>query len=213
MYQTEPVPDQGLAFFLVYNTPMICLPAEFYLRPTPQVARDLLGMRLVREIDGQRICGRIIETEAYDGEEDQACHARFGKTERNAAMFGLPGRAYIYFTYGMHWCLNVVTGAEGTPAAVLIRALQPLEGLERIARNRSAVEEKHWVDGPAKLCKALEIDGSLYGISLVSGESSLRIEQDAPIAEDDVIISPRVGIQYAPEPWLSMPWRFRVNQR
>ena len=168
-------------------------------------------MRLVHEINGQRISGRIIETEAYDGEADLACHARSGKTNHNAVMYGPPGRAYIYFTYGMHWCLNAVTGAEGDPAAVLLRAIQPLEGLEVIARNREGVDRRHWTDGPAKLCRALEITGAMYGAALCSPDSLLRIELDTPVADEDVIISPRVGIQYAPEPWLSKPWRYRVK--
>ena len=194
----------------MYNTRMACLPCDFYLRSAPEVARALLGMRLVRDLDGHRISGRITETEAYSGEEDLACHARSGKTARNAVMYGPPGRAYIYFTYGMHWCLNVVTGAEGSPAAVLLRAILPLEGLELIASNRKGVPEKNWTDGPAKLCKALAIDGKLYGTALCELGSPLRIEQDNPVADREVVISPRVGIQYAPEPWLSKPWRFRM---
>lgn len=194
----------------MYNTRMTCLPCDFYLQSAPEVARALLGMRLVRDFDGRRISGKITETEAYDGEEDLACHARSGKTARNAMMYGPPGRAYIYFTYGMHWCLNVVTGAEGSPAAVLLRAILPLEGLELITANRKGVPENHWTDGPAKLCKALDIDGSLYGTALCETGSCLRIEQDKPVADREVTVSPRVGIQYAPEPWLSKPWRFRL---
>ncbi len=189
---------------------MICLPCDFYLGPAPEIARALLGMRLVRIIDGTRLSGRILETEAYSGEEDAACHARFGLTKRNAVMYGPPGRAYIYFTYGMHWCLNTVTGAEGSPAAVLVRAILPLEGLETISANRKGVPERNWTDGPAKLCKALEIDGSLYAAILCSDGSPLRIEQDAEIPDENIEITPRIGIQYAPEPWLSMPWRYRV---
>src|SRR5512137_1741735 len=108
------------------------LPTSFYNRPTLTVARELLGMRLVRLLDGVRLGGIIIETEAYIGEEDLACHARFGRTRRNAIMFGLPGFAYVYFTYGKHWLLNVVTEQEGNPAAVLIRAIQPVEGVDII---------------------------------------------------------------------------------
>jgi DNA-3-methyladenine glycosylase len=194
----------------VYNTRMTCLPCDFFLRSAPEVARALLGMRLVRDLDGRRISGTITETEAYNGEEDLACHARSGKTTRNAVMYGPPGRAYVYFTYGMHWCLNVVTGAEGSPAAVLLRAILPLEGLDLIDSNRKGVPENKWTDGPAKLCKAMAIDGSLYGTALCETGSPLRIEQDKPVTDGEVVVSPRVGIQYAPEPWLSKPWRFRL---
>jgi len=189
---------------------MNCLPCDFYLAPAPEVARALLGMRLVRTIDNCRIAGRIVETEAYFGAEDAACHARFGLTKRNAVMYGPPGRAYVYFTYGMHWCLNAVTGAEGEPAAVLIRAIHPVEGLEVISTNRAGVSQKNWTDGPARLCKALGIDGSLYGAVLCREDSPLRIEQDTPVRKENVLTTPRIGIQYAPEPWLSMPWRFKA---
>src|SRR5512136_44990 len=128
-----------------------CLPREFYDRPTITVARELLGMRLVRLLDGVRLGGIITETEAYIGEEDLACHARFGRTRRNAVMYGPPGFAYVYFTYGMHWLLNAVTGPEGFPAAVLIRAIQPVEGLEIITARRQGRDTL----GPAKLTQAL----------------------------------------------------------
>ena len=197
----------------MYNSGMHCLPCDFYLQSAPTVARHLLGMHLVREIEGRRISGRIIETEAYSGEEDQACHARMGKTARNAVMYGPPGRAYVYFTYGMHWCLNAVTGEEGSPAAVLIRAVEPVEGMDIIARNRQGVAPKNWTDGPAKLCRAFKIDGALYGAVLCADSSPLRIEIGESVPDPQVIISPRVGIQYAPEPWLSMPWRFRIDAK
>ncbi len=113
------------------------LPVSFYDRDALTVARALLGMRLVRVEEGQRIGGIITETEAYRGMEDLGCHAHSGKTKRNAVMFGPSGRAYVYFTYGMHWCLNFVTGSDGFPAAVLIRAVEPLEGLELIAARRA----------------------------------------------------------------------------
>ena len=190
---------------------MATLPCEFYLRPAPIVAQNLLGMTLIRILAGQRVSGRIIETEAYEGEEDLASHARSGLTARNAVMYGPPGRAYVYFTYGMHWCLNAVTGAEGYPAAVLIRAIVPVEGLQIIAKNRSGIAARNWTDGPAKLCRALQIDGTLNGVELCHASSPLRIEEGEPAANDEVIASPRVGIQYSPEPWLSKPWRFRLR--
>ncbi len=131
------------------------LPVSFYNRPTLTVARELLGARLVRVQDGQRLVGEIIETEAYIGETDLGCHAKAGKTARTAVMYGRAGIAYVYFTYGMHWMLNAVAEAEGFPAAVLIRAIYPLEGVEIIHQRRSGRDTK----GPAKLTQALGIDG------------------------------------------------------
>jgi DNA-3-methyladenine glycosylase len=116
---------------------MPCLPDSFYQQDVTLVARQLLGKRLVRLMDGTRISGIIVEAEAYRGEEDLACHARSGMTQRNAVMYGREGRAYVYFTYGMHWMLNAVCGPEGFPSAVLIRAIKPMEGLETIASRRS----------------------------------------------------------------------------
>jgi DNA-3-methyladenine glycosylase len=139
---------------------------NFYIRPATDVARDLLGMRLVRMMDGIRIAGTIVETEAYVGEHDLACHARHGRTPRTAVMYGPPGRAYVYFTYGMHWLLNAVCLPEGEPAAVLIRAIQPLEGLDVIAARRNGQPPVRWTDGPGKICQALGIDGTLNGSSL-----------------------------------------------
>src|SRR5690606_16070699 len=136
----------------------------------------LLGMRLVRRLeDGTTLSGIITETEAYRGQDDQACHARNGRTRRNAVMFGPPGRAYIYFTYGMHWCLNVVAGPDGFPAAVLLRAIHPLEGLDFIALRRARAERRNWTNGPAKLTQALAIDGALNGCDLTDPASPLCI--------------------------------------
>ena len=112
------------------------LPASFFNRPTLEVARDLLGVRLVRILDGERLSGRIVECEAYIGEEDLGCHASHGKTARTAVMYGAPGCAYVYFTYGMHWMLNVVTERAGFPAAVLLRAILPVEGVETMSARR-----------------------------------------------------------------------------
>lgn len=187
------------------------LPASFYDRDVVQVARDLLGMRLVRILDGQRLAGTIVETEAYQGEDDLACHARAGKTARTAVMYGPPGRAYIYFTYGMHWLLNCVSQPEGYPAAVLLRALVPLEGLEVIAARRAGRTKALWCNGPGKLCQALAITGALNGIDLCNPRGELFIEMGQPVPESAVQPSPRVGIQSVPEPWLSMPWRFVAN--
>ncbi|WP_299025681.1 DNA-3-methyladenine glycosylase [uncultured Thermanaerothrix sp.] len=188
------------------------LPPKFYLEDVTRVARALLGQRLVRRLEnGGRLAGYIVETEAYDGEEDKACHASHGRTPRNAVMFGPPGRAYVYFTYGMHWCLNAVVGPEGQPAAVLIRAIVPCEGVEQIARNRAGRPPEVWTNGPAKVCQALQIDGRLNGCDLTMPGSPLSIEPGFVVPEAWVQVGPRVGIAYAPEPWRSMPWRFIVH--
>lgn len=192
---------------------MTCLPESFYAVEVTEVARQLLGKRLVRCLDGVRISGIIIETEAYRGEEDLACHARSGRTPRTTIMYGRPGRAYVYFTYGMHWCLNAVCGGEGFPAAVLIRAIRPVEGLEVIAARREGRKPAEWCSGPARLCKALGVDKALNGVSLCDNENPLWIEDGISIPEPDVRISPRVGIQNTPEPWRSKPWRFEVKSK
>lgn len=187
------------------------LTTSFYDRPTLQVARDLLGARLVRLLNGQRLAGIIVEAEAYRGEEDQACHARVGRTPRTAVMYGEPGRAYVYFTYGMHWMLNCVTENSGFPAAVLLRAIMPVEGMEVIQQRRGKVTPSHWCDGPAKLCQALGIDGNLNNTNLCSPDSPLWIEEGQPVTDGWVSAGPRVGINNVPEPWRSIPWRFQVD--
>ena len=182
----------------------------FYDRPAVDVARDLLGTRLVRMMDGIRISGTIIETEAYEGELDLACHARAGRTQRTAIMYGPPGRAYVYFTYGMHCLLNAVCLPMDDPAAVLIRAIRPQEGLDAIAARRSGQPPTRWTDGPGKICQALGIDGSLNGVNLSDPTSGLWIERGTPVPEEQVRIGPRIGLGTTPEPWKSVPWRFRV---
>jgi len=184
------------------------LEREYFNRYTVQVARELLGMRLVRLEAGQRLSGRIVEAEAYRGEEDLGCHARSGRTRRTQVMYGPPGHAYVYFTYGNHWMLNFVTEAEGFPAAVLIRAIVPEEGVELIASRRGSQPPQHWTDGPGKLCQALAITGALNGTDLCSPDSPLFVEQGDPIPDDGVTIGPRVGLYSVPEPWKSVPWRF-----
>lgn len=184
------------------------LPVDFYDADPVSVARALIGMRLVRQVDGERISGIIVEAEAYNGETDLACHARSGRTARNAVMYGPPGRAYVYFTYGMHWCLNAVTGPAGYPAAVLIRAILPREGIEQIAARRAGVKPALWTNGPAKLTRALAIDGSLNGCDLTNINGGLWIEAGEPIPAGRIHCTPRVGIENTPEPWRSLPWRF-----
>lgn len=182
--------------------------SEFYDRQVTEVARGLLGKRLVRMIDGVRVSGIISETEAYDGMEDLACHARVGKTKRNAVMFGAAGYAYVYFTYGMHWCLNIVTGAMDYPAAVLIRAILPQEGLEIIEMSRGKALRKNWTNGPAKLTQALQINHLQNGLNITRLDGNLWIEDAWDINDNQVKSGSRIGIENTPEPWRSKPWRF-----
>jgi DNA-3-methyladenine glycosylase len=189
------------------NSVVNLLPREFYARPTLTVACELIGARLVRILDGICLVGIITETEAYIGEEDLGCHARSGKTKRNAAMYGPPGHAYVYFTYGNHWMLNAVTEKEGFPSAVLLRAIEPVDGVEVMRQRRSGRDTR----GPGKLTQALGIDGSLNCADLCTQENGLWIEMGTSIADDKITIGPRVGLYTVPEPWKSMPWRYRVK--
>ena len=183
------------------------LPQSFYSRPTLTVARELLGARLVRILDGVRLAGIITEVEAYIGETDLGCHARAGRTPRTALMYGPPGRAYVYFTYGMHWMLNAVTEAEGFPAAVLIRAIQPIEGVEIMSERRNGRD----TFGPGKLCQAMGIGKGENGTDLTETASGLWIEAGVKVPNKSVTIGARVGLNNTPEPWLSKPWRFLVK--
>lgn len=189
------------------------LPREFFNQPTLQVARDLLGKRLVRLENDSRLSGLIIETEAYIGEGDQGCHAKAGLTARTRVMFGPPGHAYVYFTYGMHWMLNFVAEPEGAPAAVLIRAMHPQEGLDVIAARRGKQPKKHWTDGPAKLCQALNIDRRCNGADLCAPNAHIFIEMADSVPDSAVTTGPRVGLNSVPEPWKSLPWRFLTTEQ
>jgi DNA-3-methyladenine glycosylase len=195
-------------------------------------ARALLGARLVRDGDGARRSGRIVEVEAYDGPRDRASHARFGRTARNAVMFGPPGLAYVYLVYGMYDCLNVVAGPDGTPSAILVRAVAPLEGFGAMraarielagARRRSPdaaartaariarEPDVRLASGPGRLAAAFSIDRRLDGLDLCDPRSVLRLEAP-PAAEPAPVVraSARVGIAYAGEPWVGRAWRFSI---
>jgi DNA-3-methyladenine glycosylase len=187
------------------------LTEDFFARNTIDVAQDLLGKRLVRISGNSRIAGIITETEAYRSEEDLACHCRAGKTPRTEVMYGPPGRAYVYFIYGMHWLLNFVTEETDFPGAVLVRAIHPLEGLEVIASRRGHQPPQKWTDGPAKLCQALDIDGDINGINICQSGAELFVEDAPAIAHDSISSGPRIGLNGVPEPWRSIPWRFVVN--
>jgi DNA-3-methyladenine glycosylase len=181
------------------------LAGSFYARPTAEVARRLLGQLLVSDVGGGRTVGRIVETEAYVGPHDPACHA-YGhrRTSRTEALYGPPGTAYVYFTYGMHWCLNAVTERRDFPAAVLIRALEPLEGISLMRRRRGHVADRDLCRGPARLCEALGITGAQNGISLVRG-AGLRVLRDRE-QRPEIAVTPRVGITQATD-W---PLRFLI---
>ncbi len=187
------------------------LTRTFYTQPTRQLAQALLGCRLVRHWQGRRLSGLIVETEAYIGETDLACHARSGRTARTAVMYGPPGTAYVYFTYGMHWMLNVVSEARHFPAAVLIRALEPQEGLDVMLQLRPVPRPIELCRGPAKLTQALRIDRALNGVDLCNRHGELWIEAGSSVPSRSVGRGPRVGLGNTPEPWKSKPWRYWVK--
>ena len=189
------------------------LPREFYARDTLQVARDLLGKRLVRMVDGVRLVCRITETEAYVGRIDKACHAYgYKRTRRTETLYAPPGTAYIYLIYGMYCCLNFVTEAEGEPCAVLIRALEPWEGGDFKARSRDGVsmadmtgyQRKNFLNGPGKLCRGLSLTRAQNGLDL-TGDALCVL--DAGERPGHINVGKRTGIDYAEEA-VDFPWRF-----
>ncbi|MGA3056547.1 MAG: DNA-3-methyladenine glycosylase [Candidatus Limnocylindrales bacterium] len=209
------------------------LSRDLLTRNTLEAARALIGMRLVRGTGPDARVGRIVEVEAYVGREDLASHAHSGRTARNAAMFGLPGRAYVYLTYGMHHCLNVVTEPDGRPAALLLRAVEPFANAdrmrqarldwldsrfpraadERLARARSrvaALAESALASGPGLLCQAFSVTRRDNEVDLCDASSDLRLEvarEDKPLPVES---GPRIGMGTVPEPWHGRPWRFYV---
>jgi DNA-3-methyladenine glycosylase len=186
------------------------LPREFYSRlDVLAVARELLGRRLVVPArGGQRVAGRIVETEAYQGPEDRASHAHGGRrTRRTETMYGIGGTAYVYFVYGMYHQFNVVTGPAEVPHAVLVRALEPAEGLA-LMRRRRGTKDQGLTSGPGKLCMALGIDRRLDAADLL-GER-VFLEAGNPVPDSAVASGPRIGIDYAGE-WARRPWRFWID--
>jgi len=178
------------------------LPRPFYRRDPLLVAPDLLNKVFVHR--GR--AGRIVEVEAYRGADDPASHAFRGPTPRTETMFGEPGHLYVYFTYGMHWCANAVTSEPGQAGAVLLRALAPVAGIDAMRRARPAARrDVDLANGPAKLCQALGIDGSLDGVDLTTGTGGPRIVDDGVLPSVPVT-GPRVGVSVATE----LPWRFSV---
>jgi DNA-3-methyladenine glycosylase len=191
------------------------LPRSFYLRPTLTVTKDLLDKHLVRRIGRTRLIGKIVEVEAYLGKRDPASHAYRGLTKRNEVMFREGGHLYVYFTYGMHFCCNVVTEAEGTAGAALIRAIEPIEEIDVMVRNRGWSNGKleDWsgkmrfnlTNGPAKLCEALGIGRAQNGTDLLGDQ--IYIARRATIPKSKIVSTTRVGIKNGAE----KRWRFYID--
>jgi DNA-3-methyladenine glycosylase len=172
----------------------IALPSDFYARETEVVARELLGCVLECQTDDGVASGRIVETEAYLGEQDLACHAAAGRTRRTEPLYGPPGTSYVYFIYGVHWCFNAVTRATGLPSAVLVRAIEPISGLELMRSRRAAARrDTDLTNGPGKLCAALGIDARHNALPL--DRAPVLIRQGAAIPEHRVLVTPRIGIR------------------
>lgn len=172
------------------------LPADFYSRETEIVAREMLGALLECRTPEGTATGRIVETEAYLGEHDPACHAAAGETGRTRWLYGAPGTAYVYFIYGVHWCFNAVTRPMGLPGAVLVRALEPIAGIPIMrARRAAARTDRDLANGPGKLCAALAIDGRHNGLRL--DRLPLRILAGEQVPDSRVAVSPRIGITRA----------------
>jgi DNA-3-methyladenine glycosylase len=191
--------------------PLVPLPPSFYRRPAEAVARDLLGRYLVREVEGEILVLRLVEVEAYLGAPDRASHAWGGRrTPRNASLYLPGGHAYVYFIYGMHWCLNAVTGEADVGSAVLLRAGEPVAGEETMRRHRGWPAPPRPGDlagGPGKLCQALAVDRACDGLQLDRGP--LRLTAGEPVAPGQVATGPRIGVAYAGEA-AAWPLRFAV---
>jgi DNA-3-methyladenine glycosylase len=190
---------------------MTKLPRQFYTRKNVlEIARDLLGKKLVvPQRNGARVAGFIVETESYRGPEDRASHAYGGRrTNRTETMYGIGGTAYVYFVYGMYNQFNVVTNVENVPHAVLVRALEPVEGIDVVRRRRRGRSEYELTSGPGRLCLALGIDRRLDRADLL--RDRVWIEEGVSISPRQIARGPRIGIDYA-EKWIEKPWRFWVR--
>jgi len=182
------------------------LPREFYDRDTELVAREMLGSVLECTTAAGTASGIIVETEAYVGEHDPACHAAAGRTRRTEPLYGRPGLSYVYFIYGVHWCFNVVTRAEGLASAVLVRAVEPLEGIELMQQRRGPkIRGVNLTNGPGKLCSALGINGSMNALSLQRG--ALVVREGARYSADAIVTGPRIGITKA----VDWPLRYYIR--
>jgi DNA-3-methyladenine glycosylase len=192
--EAEEVPEEGPSLRV--------LPRSFYARPSLEVARDLIGRLLVRPLPGGRLVGRIVEIEAYQ-EGDPASHSFRGRTARNEVMFGRPGHLYVYLSYGMHFCMNVVTGRDGEGSAVLLRAVEPVEGIDWMLARRGLDDVRLLCAGPGRLTQAFGIDRAHNGADLVAGDV-LFVASGSAVPEDRIGVSPRVGLTLG----VDRPWRF-----
>jgi DNA-3-methyladenine glycosylase len=192
--EAEEVPEEGPS--------LRALPRSFYARPSLEVARDLIGRLLVRPLPGGRLVGRIVESEAYQ-EGDPASHSFRGRTARNEVMFGRSGHLYVYFSYGMHFCMNVVTGRDGEGSAVLLRAVEPVEGIDWMLARRGLDDVRLLCAGPGRLTQAFGIDRAHNGADLVAGDV-LFVASGSAVPEDRIGVSPRVGLTLG----VDRPWRF-----
>ncbi|MDA1233997.1 MAG: DNA-3-methyladenine glycosylase [Acidobacteria bacterium] len=182
------------------------LPHGFYSRPTTEVARDLLGKVIVHQVDGEELAGKIVEVEAYLGLKDEAAHAFVGITPRTKVMFGPPGHAYVYLIYGMYHCLNLVTEPDGEAGCVLIRALEPVAGIEAMQAHRPKARRPHDIaSGPGKLTRAIGITLAHYGADVTRG--ALTVREDAGASLFEIGTSPRIGIKKC----VDWPLRFFVK--
>jgi DNA-3-methyladenine glycosylase len=204
--EAQEVPEEGPGLTATSRTaaPPRPLSRRFFARPSPVVARDLLGRLLVRRPGGDVLVARIVETEAYQ-EDDPASHSFAGRTARNEVMFGPAGFLYVYFTYGMHFCMNVVTGRLGEGSAVLLRAAEPVSGLAAMARRRGVSAEQLLCSGPARLTQAFGVSRAQNGVDLVDG-GELWIAAGRRTPDEAVAVGPRIGIRRATD----VPWRFEV---
>ncbi len=216
---------------------MICkkLDRHFFTQPALAVARDILGKFLVREYRGKKIAGKIVEVEVYAGTDDRASHAFGGKkTQHNLAEYLIGGHVYIYLVYGMYWQFNISTGLVDEPECILIRALEPVEGVDLMLSSRSASGRRsdlkamgllrphqlagarndvaNLANGPGKLCQALKLDKSFYGYDLGQGDGQLCVEdRGVKLESSQIARGPRIGIDYAGSHWSQIPWRFWIK--
>lgn len=186
------------------------LKREFFARDTQLVARELLGKLLVRKWRGQEIVGRITEVESYVGQDDLACHASKGRTPRTDVMFGPAGHAYVYLVYGMHELFNLVTAEEGFPAAVLVRALEPVSGIELMQKARGIENLKQLTTGPGRLTQAMRITRKLNRLDCCQDTALQVCDDGTEIKRRQIATGPRIGVAYAGD-WANRPWRYYLK--